>query len=656
MVNELIFALDIGTRSIIGTVGKIVNNKFQVVYECYKEHEERSMIDGQIHDIDLVAKSVRFVKEDIEKNIEKKLTNVSIAAAGRFLRTSISKASVGLSEDKEIDKDSIRSLELTAVRNAEEAVFSSSKGKLYCVGYSVKNYYLNGYLMSNLLSHKGEEAAVEVIATFLPRSVVDSLYAVMNKVDLTVTNITLEPIAAIEAVIPKSLRLLNIGLIDIGAGTSDIAISSANTISAYGMVPMAGDEITEALAQNYLVDFNMAENMKKQCLTKDEITYTDVLGLENSVSRENIIKVIEPVVHKISHEIAIKVLELNGEKPPNALFLVGGGAHTPGIKEALSKEIGLPIERIAIKGREGVTDCLSEDNSLGSIGVTVLGIALVSIKNLGNDFIDVILDGNVVSLFNSHKNKVMDVLLQGGVNPKVLIGKNGKNLKFKINGVNRVMFGTLGQNAKIRVNGKEASLEDEVREGDIIDLIPAVDGEGGSSKIVDHVKNIYSTRFTLNEEEAELTPLSFLNGHRVSLFKEILPMEEIEIRYPKTVGDLRKYYIDRDQMVLNEGKELDDNYVINDGDSLHYSSKEVAKEIHISKDKDNKYDEKLKVVINGKETILRGKKEYIFVDIFDFIDFDLSEAKGNIVLENNGKGANYYDILKEGDMINIYWK
>lgn len=656
MVNELIFALDIGTRSIIGTVGKIVNNKFQVVYECYKEHEERSMIDGQIHDIDLVAKSVRFVKEDIEKNIEKKLTNVSIAAAGRFLRTSISKASVGLSEDKEIDKDSIRSLELTAVRNAEEAVFSSSKGKLYCVGYSVKNYYLNGYLMSNLLSHKGEEAAVEVIATFLPRSVVDSLYAVMNKVDLTVTNITLEPIAAIEAVIPKSLRLLNIGLIDIGAGTSDIAISSANTISAYGMVPMAGDEITEALAQNYLVDFNMAENMKKQCLTKDEITYTDVLGLENSVSRENIIKVIEPVVHKISHEIAIKVLELNGEKPPNALFLVGGGAHTPGIKEALSKEIGLPIERIAIKGREGVTDCLSEDNSLGSIGVTVLGIALVSIKNLGNDFIDVILDGNVVSLFNSHKNKVMDVLLQGGVNPKVLIGKNGKNLKFKINGVNRVMFGTLGQNAKIRVNGKEASLEDEVREGDIIDLIPAMDGEGGSSKIVDHVKNIYSTRFTLNEEEAELTPLSFLNGHRVSLFKEILPMEEIEIRYPKTVGDLRKYYIDRDQMVLNEGKELDDNYVINDGDSLHYSSKEVAKEIHISKDKDNKYDEKLKVLINGKETILRGKKEYIFVDIFDFIDFDLSEAKGNIVLENNGKGASYYDILKEGDMINIYWK
>ena len=654
MVNELIFALDIGTRSIIGTVGKVVDNKFHVVYECYKEHEERSMVDGQIHDIDLVAKSVKFVKDDIEKNIGKTLSNVSIAAAGRFLRTAVSKASVELNEDNEIDKDSIRSLELTAVKNAEESVFSSSKGKLYCVGYSVKNYYLNGYLMSNLLSHKGEEASVEVIATFLPRSVVDSLYAVMDKVGLTVINITLEPIAAMEAVIPKSLRLLNIALVDIGAGTSDIAISSSNTISAYGMVPMAGDEITEAIAQNYLVDFNMAENMKKQCLTKDEITYTDVLGLENKVNKENILKVIEPVVYKISHEIAAKVLELNGEKPPNALFLVGGGAHTLGIKEALSKEIGLPIERIAIKGREGVADCQSEDNSLGSIGVTVLGIALVSMKNLGNDFIDVVLDGTVVSLFNSHKNKVMDVLLQGGVNPKVLIGRNGKNLKFKINGVNRVVFGTLGDNAKIKLNGREASLEDEVREEDIIDIIPAIDGENGTSKIVDHVNNIYSTRFILNDEETELTPLSFLNGERVSLFKEILPMEEIEIIYPKTIGDLKKYYLDNKYEVLKDKKELDDNYEINEGDLLYYTFEKVNTKTIVSKEEKNGIE--LRVIVNEKNTILKGKEEYVFVDIFNFIDFDLSEVKGNIVLEKNGKEASYYDALKEGDIIKIYWR
>ena len=110
----------------------------------------------------------------------------------------------------------------------------------------------------------------------------------MNKVGLKVMNLTLEPIAAIEAVVPKNLRLLNIALVDIGAGTSDIAISSKETISSYAMVPMAGDEVTEVIAQEYLVDFNAGEEIKRKINISEEITYTDILGLENIVSSENL--------------------------------------------------------------------------------------------------------------------------------------------------------------------------------------------------------------------------------------------------------------------------------------------------------------------------------------------------------------------------------
>ena len=85
----------------------------------------------------------------------------------------------------------------------------------------------------------------------------------MNKVGLRVNNLTLEPIAAIEAVVPQKLRLLNIALVDIGAGTSDIAISSKESIASYGMVPQAGDEVTEAIVQECLVDFNTAEYIKR---------------------------------------------------------------------------------------------------------------------------------------------------------------------------------------------------------------------------------------------------------------------------------------------------------------------------------------------------------------------------------------------------------
>ena len=266
--EETLFSLDIGTRTVIGTVGVVRDKKFHVISEKFTEHEERAMIDGQIHDISLVAKAVNKVKTEIEEELGFKLEKVAIAAAGRFLRTTIVKSELTIDSDKEINKELIRSLELTAVKMAEEKVNEETIGKLYCVGYSVKNYYLNGYAISNLLGHKGQDISSEVIATFLPRSVVDSLYAVTKKVDLTVTNLTLEPIAAMEAAIPQNLRLLNLALVDIGAGTSDIAISSNETISAYGMVAMAGDKVTEAIAQACLVDFNAAEKIKKQITSK----------------------------------------------------------------------------------------------------------------------------------------------------------------------------------------------------------------------------------------------------------------------------------------------------------------------------------------------------------------------------------------------------
>ena len=371
--KDIIFSLDIGTRSIIGTVGIIRDKKFEVVCEEYMEHEERAMVDGQIHDINLVASVVEKVKRVLEEKIEITLTEVSIAAAGRFLRTVNSRAEIEIDEDQEIDKEIVRSLELSVVKNAEEEIDNSADGKLYCVGYSVKSFYLNGFVISNLIGHKGKNIEAEVIATFLPRSVIDSLYSVMNKVNLKVTNLTLEPIAAIEAAIPKNLRLLNIALIDVGAGTSDIAISNKETISAYGMVPMAGDEVTEIIAQEYLVDFNTAEFIKKSVNESKEIVYTDVLGLENTILSSNIIKLIDPSVKKISEEISSKILELNGGKSPSAVFLVGGGAHTPRLLECISVNLNLPPQRIAIKDRNAITECIS-DNSLGSAGGTVLGI------------------------------------------------------------------------------------------------------------------------------------------------------------------------------------------------------------------------------------------------------------------------------------------
>ncbi|MGV8979808.1 cell division protein FtsA [Clostridium sp.] len=668
--EELIFALDIGTRSIIGTVGVIAEKKFKVIAESYIEHEERAMVDGQIHDIQLVANGVKRVKKQLEDSLNTTLSKVAIAAAGRFLRTTTMKSEIEVEGDIEIDREVIRSLELTAVKMAENEVNKSTQGKLYCVGYSVKNYYLNGYIISNLNSHKGEKIAVDIIATFLPRSVVDSLYVVMNKASLEVVSLTLEPIAAMEAAVPQNLRLLNLALVDIGAGTSDIAISSKDSISAYGMVPMAGDEITEIVAQAYLVDFNTAEKIKKQCGGKNKIQYTDVLGLDNEIEPEEVLKIINPVVMKISEEIGNRIIELNGGKAPNAVFLVGGGAHTPLIKENIARILNLPIQRVAIKGREAVVDCIC-DAELGSVGVTVLGIALISIKKLGHDFVDVTINDKIVSLFNAHKHTVMDVIMQEGISPKILIGKNGRNIRFTVDGIKRVAFGTLGVGAEIKINDTLSNIDSEVKEGDIIEVSFSKDGKNAEPKIMDFVKNIQAVSFYFDDVIQNIEPIGFINGERAPINAVIKEDDNVTIIIPTTIQDYAKECQDikKASTFIMNSSEIFVEYVIKEGDKIYgetikdeklvvekHEFKVINNEYDLAKDVYNKVENEVVVEVNNKIITLKNKEKYIFVDIFNYVEFDLSKSKGNLILMLNDSKASYYQPLNNGDIIKIYWE
>ena len=255
--EPLIFGLDIGTRSIVGTVGYREQERFHVVAMAVKYHDTRSMIDGQIHDIAKVSQDIVEVKQQLEKQLGgRKLHDVCIAAAGRVLKTAIGHGEYEFSENTVITQEYIHSIDLIGVEQAHNEILqelneSHETTKYFCVGYTVVKYFLNNYEITNLEGHKGTKIAADVLATFLPEEVVDSLYAAVEQAGLYVTNLTLEPIAAMTVAIPEQYRLLNIALIDIGAGTSDICITKDGSVIAYGMIPAAGDELTEALVTRH---------------------------------------------------------------------------------------------------------------------------------------------------------------------------------------------------------------------------------------------------------------------------------------------------------------------------------------------------------------------------------------------------------------------
>ena len=111
-----VYGLDIGTRSIVGTVGYRQKDRFVVVAQQSIEHESRAMIDGQIHDINTVSETIREVTDILEARIKQPLKQVCIAAAGRVLKTVTVHVDMDLEGEKTISKEDIFALELQVIK------------------------------------------------------------------------------------------------------------------------------------------------------------------------------------------------------------------------------------------------------------------------------------------------------------------------------------------------------------------------------------------------------------------------------------------------------------------------------------------------------------------------------------------------------------
>ena len=303
----MIYALDIGTRSVVGVVGRPVGDRLKVLDVEMAEHSKRAMMDGQIDDIRQVGALAKAVTERLESRLGIKLERVCVAAAGRALRTQKGSFTLELPEEQSIDAEQISQLEAGAVAAAEEALQSDGgdRRQMFLVGYTVAQYRLDNYPMVNLQYHTGRKAEADVVATFLPGEVVESLYAAMRTAGLQVASMTLEPIAAMNAAIPAELRLLNLALVDIGAGTTDIALCRDGSVVGYTMATVAGDEITEAIMRTFLVDFRTAEQVKRAMGESDElIRVRNILGQEERIAVNEVAQTIQAPMDKLADAIA----------------------------------------------------------------------------------------------------------------------------------------------------------------------------------------------------------------------------------------------------------------------------------------------------------------------------------------------------------------
>lgn len=511
--KERLFALDIGTRSVIGIVAEKEADGLKIVATERQEHKTRAMLDGQIHDVPQVASIIDSVKKALVKRTGP-IKSAAVAAAGRALYTMTADADMEINGI--ITPEQERALDFAGVQ-AAQAKLANSKTiddptKYYCVGYSTIKYDLDGTQLKTLVGQRGRVATATVIATFLPRQVIDSMHSALQASKLDMRALTLEPIAAINVLIPPTMRHLNLVLVDIGAGTSDVAITKNGSVIAYGMVPQAGDEITEAISQRFLLDFNVAEKLKRDASAGKSAKFSDILGMEYELSAEEILKPIMPNVQSLAESIANQIVELNGSEPPQAVILVGGGSLTPNLCKAVGDTLGLPAGRVAVRHPEKIDGVQEIPEELQQPdAVTPLGILKIAAQNTLH-FLRIYVNNEEYSLFNFRELTVSDALLNAGIQLKKMNGRPGLGVMLTINGENKFIPGTMGTLAKLTVDGRPATLDTVIQENSRIEIIPGENGHQPEVTIRDVLEIPPSYKVYVNGEEKLIDAQFTING------------------------------------------------------------------------------------------------------------------------------------------------
>ena len=321
------------------------------------------------------------------------------------------------------------------------------------------------------------------------------------------------------------------------------------------MIPLAGDEITELIVQKYLVDFKTAEYIKLSSGEMDEVTYRDIMLIEHTIPSKEIWDLANPVVDRMTTEVAAKIRELNGDKTVSAAFIVGGGGKIHGYTQMLAEKLDLPIERVALRGEEVLREVTFEQTEIKKdpLLVTPIGICL-NYYDQRNNFIMVRFNGERLKLYDNNRLTIVDAALQAGFPNEDLFPKRGRALAFTVNGVSRIARGEQGESATVYMNDRVVNLNTPLEPNCEIMIEPSTEGADASLMLeqLDEASTA-SVTFVVNGRLVRCPKYLEVNGSLELPSYLIQEGDAVETRNFYTVGQLVQFMdveLDMDREIL----------------------------------------------------------------------------------------------------------
>ena len=362
--SNMIVGLDIGTSKVVCIVGKYNDaNKLEIV--ALGAYPSSGLKKGVVVNIDATTDAISKAVEQAQSMIEEKIKSVFVGIAGNHIKSLNSQGAVGI---KDIDR---------VIDSAQAVSIPSDQRVLHVLP---QEFVIDGQEVSlDPLGMSGVRLEAKVHLVTCANSAIKNIEKCIKNCGLGVDGFVLEQLASSHSILSDDEKDLGVCLVDIGGGTTDIAIFNSGSIVFTGVIPIAGDQVTSDIAQALRTPTPQAEDIKQKhgCavteFTKEDET-VEVLGVggrpPRELSRSSLADIIQPRYSELFDLIKAEITR-NGfeDKISAGIVFTGGTSKMEGVVE-LAESIFQTSVRLGIPSKfHGMETILQNPIYSTSIGL-----------------------------------------------------------------------------------------------------------------------------------------------------------------------------------------------------------------------------------------------------------------------------------------------
>ncbi len=385
--NQIVAAIDIGTTKIVSIVGKKNSNgKLEVL--AMSKAASKGVKRGVVQNIEETVNAIRTTIDEIKENSGQQFSEVFVGIAGQHIKSIRNRGYINRESDSdEITREDIQRL----IEDMQRIPIDVGEDIIHVLPQSFIVDHETGVKNPVGMSGRRLEGNFHIVIGRVASA--KNIEKCVNRVGLEINELILEPLASSEAVLTEDEKEAGVALVDIGGGTTDVAVYYDNVIRHTAVIPFGGNVVTNDIKEGCSILSRQAESLKMQYgsalgdIAPDDkvVTIPGISGREpKEISFKNLAYIIQSRMEEIIDAVTFEIQNSGySDKLAAGIVLTGGGAllkHLPQLvkfRTGLDVRIGLPNLHLAGE----IDDSINQPMFSTSIGLVLKGFEYMKINH-----------------------------------------------------------------------------------------------------------------------------------------------------------------------------------------------------------------------------------------------------------------------------------